>query len=332
MKVKKILQNRQKAQQEVSLMSQQLSIGILVERRYLNQAQPAGLSTALRARGHKVTLIDPETISCELGNDGWLNDFDLIVGRGRSLTLLCLLAQAERRGKLTLNRRAAIAAVHNKADMAATLTTNNIPTPQTLLGQVERLASQVPLTSYPLILKPVFGDNSRGLRVVHSPAELAELSWPEPVALAQPYLPNDGYDLKLYGIGNEVWAVRKPSPFNMSGKSSISSAELLPLTPALRDLGRRCGKLFGLELYGVDCLQTSAGVAVIEVNDFPTYTGVPEADKKLADYIIQKTQRRCNYENWNDYGATSRYSKKSRYARSGAAALRMGSRGGTYLS
>jgi glutathione synthase/RimK-type ligase-like ATP-grasp enzyme len=319
--LKKLYRTDSKPNREVSLMSHQLCIGILVERRYLNQAQPAGLSAALRARGHTVTIIDPETIPCELGNDDWLNDFDLIVGRGRSLALLCLLTQAERRGKPTINRRAAIAAVHNKAEMAVALAANNIPTPQTLLGQVERLASQAPQASYPLILKPIFGDNSRGLRVVHSPAELAELSWPEPVALAQPYLPNDGYDLKLYGIGNDVWAVRKPSPFNMSGQSSAGSVELLPLTPALRDLGRRCGKLFGLELYGVDCLQTSTGVAVIEVNDFPTYTGVPEADKKLADYIIQKAQRRCNYENWNDYGATSTHSQESHYAGNGAAAL-----------
>jgi ribosomal protein S6--L-glutamate ligase len=313
-------------------MKQQRRIGILVEPRYLKQAQPAGLSAALRAKGHQVTMIDPETVPCELGNDDWLNGFDLIVGRGRSLALLALLTQAERLGKPTVNRRAAIAAVHNKAEMAVALAANNIPTPQTMLGQVGRLAVQAPLTSYPLIVKPIFGDNSQGLRVVHSPTELAELSWPDPVALAQPYLPSDGYDLKLYGIGNNVWAVRKPSPFNMAGQSSAVSAELVPITPALRDLGRRCGQVFGLDLYGVDCLETSAGIAVIEVNDFPTYTGVPEADNKLADYIIQKAQWRCNYESRNDYGATSTHSQKSRYAGNGAAALGMGSRSGTYLS
>jgi ribosomal protein S6--L-glutamate ligase len=313
-------------------MGHQLSIGILVEQRYLSQAQPAGLITALQAKGHKITVVDPETVPCELGSDDWLNDFDLVVGRGRSLALLTLLTQAERLGKPTINSRAAIAAVHNKAEMAVALASNNIPTPQTLLGQVKRLAVQAPLASYPLILKPIFGDNSQGLRVVNSPAELADLSWPEPVALAQPYLPNDGYDLKLYGIGNDVWVVRKASPFNMAGKSTASTPELLPLTPALRDLGRRCGKLFGLDLYGVDCLQTSAGVAVIEVNDFPTYTGIPDANQKLADYIIKKAQRRFNYENWNDYGATSAYPQKSSYARSGAVALRMGSRSGAYLS
>ena len=52
------------------------------------------------------------------------------------------------------------------------------------------------------------------------------------------------------------------------------------------DLARRCGKLFGLELYGVDCLQTDAGTVVIEVNEFPNYTGVPGADEKLADYVL----------------------------------------------
>lgn len=275
-------------------MSQHLCIGILVERRYLNQAQPTGLGAALRARGHTVTLIDPEIAPYELGDRDWLDDFDLIVSRGRSWALLCLLAGAEWQGKPTLNRRAAIAAVHNKAEMVVALATDNIPTPHTILVQVERLASQTHRISYPLILKPIFGDNCQGLRLVYTPDELARLVWPEPVALAQDYLPNDGYDLKLYGIGNEVWAVRKPSPFNKLRAVSANGfpkVELLPLTPPLRDLGWRCRDLFGLELYGVDCIQTAAGPVVIEVNDFPNYTGVPDASEKLADYVIGWAKR-----------------------------------------
>ena len=151
------------------------------------------------------------------------------------------------------------------------------------------------MASYPLILKPIFGDNCQGLRLVHNPDELTVLESPDLVVLAQHFVPSDGYDLKLYGIGDEIWAVRKPSPFNEPGRvPSISRsnrhdsrAELLPLTPALRELGRRCRELFGLELYGVDCIQTSAGPVVIEVNEFPNYTGVPDADQRLTDYVQQ---------------------------------------------
>lgn len=274
-----------------------LHIGVLVEQRYLVQAQPAGLRAALRARGHHVPMIDPQRISYEMGNDGWLDGLDLVIGRGRSWALLCLLAWAEAHGVMTINRRASIAGVHNKAEMAVALAVGNVPTPETHFGSVDRLAREVADTSFPLILKPIFGDNCQGLRVVSIREELAGSKWPEPVALAQSFLPGNGYDLKLYGIGEDIWAVRKPSPLlpngtpssdESNGRSSI--AELLPTTPALQELGRRCGALFGLELFGVDCIQTPEGPVVIEVNEFPNYTGVPDAGEKLADYVIKRVQ------------------------------------------
>lgn len=65
-----------------------------------------------------------------------------------------------------------------------------------------------------------------------------------------------------------------------------SKAGIIPITSELEELGRRCGKLFGLELYGVDCIETDDGPVVIEINDFPNYTGVPEADERLAEFVV----------------------------------------------
>jgi ribosomal protein S6--L-glutamate ligase len=230
-----------------------------------------------------------------LANDRWLENFDLIVARGRSWAVLSLLAWAEAKGIPTINTRAAIAAVHNKAEMAIAFASGAVPAPATFFASVEQLVSRVPYSAYPLILKPVFGDNARGVQVVDTPEELKVCAHPDSMVLAQHYLPSDGYDLKLYGIGDDVWAVRKLSPLGrarttaMKGAAaSAVSAELLPLTPALHALGRRCADLFGLELYGVDCIQTSDGPVVIEVNEFPTYTGVPDADEHLARYCARR--------------------------------------------
>jgi len=276
-------------------MTQRLRLGVLVEQRYLTQAQPLGMCEALRGRGHQVTLIDPQMNAYEMKDGNWLEGFDLIAIRGRSWPLLCLLAWAELRGMPALNCRGAIAAVYNKAEMAVALAASKVNTPPTFFGPAERLANQIPKKNYPLILKPMFGDNCRGLRVVNTPEELREIAWPEPMALAQHFLPNDGYDLKLYGIGDDIWAVRKPSPFFKTGGHAIRphyiEAELLPLSPELRDLGRCCGNLFGLEFFGVDCIQTDDGPVVIEVNDFPNYTGVPGANEKLAEYLIWRAQQ-----------------------------------------
>lgn len=273
-------------------MSDPLHIGVLAERRYLAQSQPSGMVAALRARSQKVTVIDPQASAYLLGDHRWLEGLDLVVARGRSLDMLCLLCWAESRGTPTINRKAAIDAVHNKAEMAVALASDRLPTPRTYFGAAAALARGVAGDSYPLILKPVFGDNCRGLQVVANPEAMAGVEWPDPAALAQSYLPTDGYDLKLYGMGDQIWAVRKPSPFNPrreSGGGPPSGA--LPLTPALTDLGRRCGALFGLELFGVDCIETEAGPLIIEINDFPNYTSVPEADERLAEYVIRRARQ-----------------------------------------
>lgn len=280
-------------------MPHSLNIGVLAEARYLAQSQPTGLSAKLNELGHRITMIDPQKAYYVMGDDDWFNGLDVIVGRGRSWALLALLGWAETRGALTINRREAIASVHNKAQMSIAFASAGIPIPQTFFGSVGRLAQEIPRSSYPIILKPIFGDNSRGLLVVYSPEEMAATDWPEPVALAQRYFQTDGYDLKLYGIGDEIWAVRKASPFNapLSGRLSMktdggeSKDGLAPITPALTDLGRRCGRLFGLELFGVDCIETEEGVLVIEINDYPNYTNVPDANERLADFVARRAAR-----------------------------------------
>jgi len=210
-----------------------LHVGLMVERRYLSQAQPAGLEAALRARGHRVSVLDPEAVSFQLGDDRWLRGLDLLVARGRSWELLCLLTWAETRGLPTINRRGAIAAVHNKAEMAVMLAAGGVPMPRTLLGPARMLGSQArhPLRSFPMVLKPMFGDNGQGLRVVREPSDLDGLEWPEPVALAQELVPGDGYELKVYGIGDEVWVVRRPAlltPPNSAGLLTTQTSSPMP--------------------------------------------------------------------------------------------------------
>ena len=120
---------------------------------------------------------------------------------------------------------------------------------------------------------------------------MAATQWTEPIALAQRYFKTDGYDLKLYGMGDQVWGVRKESPFNPRATNALSQAGLVELSPELQELGRRCGGLFGLDLYGVDTIVTSEGGLVIEINDFPNYTGVPDGNERLADYVERSVKQ-----------------------------------------
>jgi glutathione synthase/RimK-type ligase-like ATP-grasp enzyme len=188
-------------------------IALLAERRYLAHRQPLGLLAELGRRDWAVRLIDPGFTAISLTDHAWLDEVELCVARGRSQALLTWLLVAERRGVPTLNRHSAVAGVHDKAAMAVALAGAGIPTPATMLGRPSQLAAELPADLYPVILKPIHGDNCRGLRVCGSPDEVARLS-PSARAplLAQPYLSGGGMDLKLYGVGKRIWAIRKPSP------------------------------------------------------------------------------------------------------------------------
>jgi ribosomal protein S6--L-glutamate ligase len=269
-----------------------VSVALLLEQRYLSQRQPLGLARELRRRGCDVVLVDPDSRATSLTDPAWLADVDLCVARGRSDAVLSSLLVAEQAGIPTVNRHGAIRAVHDKAAMAVSLAGAGIPTPATTLGCPSRLAADLPAACFPVLVKPIRGDNCRGLRLCERPDDLAALGElvPDPV-LAQPYLPSDGTDVKLYGIGDAIWAVRKPSPFRSNGSAPVPP-RTIELSVGLRELARRCADVFGLELYGVDCLLTPAGPVVIEVNEYPNYSGVDEADGALASHLLARLPAR----------------------------------------
>ena len=271
-------------------------VAVITERRYLSHVQPAGMIASLRAMGHSVLVIDPESQALEADENAWIREIrkvDVAIARGRSLGVLCLLAWLERLGVPSINTRSAIASVHNKAEMAVALASAGIPAPRTWLGPIDRIAAQIPLHEYPVIIKPVFGDNCRGLQIVYDAGQLRGLNWPDATAIAQKFIAGQETDLKLYCIGREVWAVRKPSPLaaGLSPQNATPPAELVPITAGWRNLARRCGDLFNLELFGVDCVETGHGPLVIEVNEFPNYSAVPGADEKLSHHVLAFAQQ-----------------------------------------
>jgi hypothetical protein len=77
-----------------------------------------------------VTVVDPDNALNaldEIGEGTLMDDFDLVVVRGRSLNVLCLVTMAETAGVWTVNRLLAIRGVLNKAQMGFKLIANRIP-------------------------------------------------------------------------------------------------------------------------------------------------------------------------------------------------------------
>lgn len=268
-------------------------VGVLVEARYLDQAQPAGAAAALRSRGCEVRTLVAEQLVTDLGDPTWTEGLDVLLPRGRSVALLGLLGVAEAVGVPVVHPAAAVSRLVDKASMATTLRRHGVPTPRTWLGTPSGLSRRRDLV-FPLVLKPVTGDNAQGLVVVADRRELLATRWPEPVALAQAFHRGDAHDVKLYVAGSEAWAVRRPSPVDRCGRPRVvaDQGRPVPLTGGLAHLARRCAVAFGVPLLGIDVVGGPDESLVVEVNEFPTYRGVLErADRRIADVVLAVADR-----------------------------------------
>jgi ribosomal protein S6--L-glutamate ligase len=53
----------------------------------------------------------------------------------------------------------------------------------------------------------------------------------------------------------------------------------------------RCGQAFGLTLYGVDIIESQGSPFIIDVNAFPSYRGIANAGRLIAEHIAEVARR-----------------------------------------
>ena len=265
------------------------TVWILTDERYLGQRMPMALVEELRARSVATRIVLADGLLVETGPRAnglapWSEAVhgDIVVARSRNRLALALLRAAERLGVTVVPPSEKVAAVRNKVRAAQILSACGVPTPRTFVAGNPQLLKRLPAAEFPLILKPHLGDNGDGIRLVETPFGLDDVDWSDGLVLAQQFVDAGSIDLKLYVAGERLWAMRKPSPL-AAGDGPVDE---VAITPRLRTLAHRCRAAFGLELAGLDVLESSAGPLVVDVNEFPNYTGVPDAPAAIADLVL----------------------------------------------
>ena len=209
---------------------------VVTDSRHAAQRMPAALVEALAARG-----IRPRVVVADRGLSSLrgLEHGDLVVGCTRHRAGLALLEAAELHGGRTFPAVAAVRTVRNKAQTTLSLARDGIRVPPTVVAYSPEQAVYV---GFPMVLKPVFGEGARGVRVIHGPLALEMAGWDGTPVLAQAYVETGGVDLTLYVAGDRVWAVRRPSPLLVPH----AGARRVGLTRDLRALAVACAERFGL--------------------------------------------------------------------------------------
>jgi ribosomal protein S6--L-glutamate ligase len=212
---------------------------------------------------------------------------DLYLWKSHERLCDSLAAAIHGRGLPLINHYLGTLQVRDKIVTSMRLMDAGLPTPEAYYaGSTEQLRTVV--KDYPIVVKPNSGRRGQQISVVRSTRELARLELSYGDIFAQQFVQGSGLDLKAYVVGDEVFGVARPFPVR---NAEEKRGEPRTISPEVRDICLSCGELFDLELYGVDLIETEEGPYVIEINCFPGYKGVPEADRLLAEYIFERAAK-----------------------------------------
>jgi ribosomal protein S6--L-glutamate ligase len=232
----------------------------------------------LEGRGFEVRSGIPEEMLVE--PDRIEVDHDLYLLKSHTELSLSVAGVLRSRGARLLNPYPACIATQNKIVAAGRLRAAGVPIPRCwVTGDLASLESVV--AERPLIIKPYMGHRGAGIHVVRDRDELLEVPAPAGPVLIQEHVEGSGEDLKVYVVGDDVFAVRKPfsaSSFTRPGRPCAVDA-------GVRDIALRCGRAMGLGLYGIDMIESETGPVVVDLNYFPGYKGIPRAASLIADYV-----------------------------------------------
>jgi ribosomal protein S6--L-glutamate ligase len=232
----------------------------------------------LRGRGIGIETAIAEDVV--VNPDRLAVEHDLYVLKSHTELSLSLAGVLDAQGARMLNPYRSCIATQDKIVAARRLRAWGVPSPRTWVTGDLGLLSSV-LRHVPLIVKPHRGHRGAGISILRDPGDLASVPRSDVPMLVQEYVPGDGEDLKVYVVGEEVFAVRKPfteMSFTLPGRPS-------PVDEELRRIALAAGRALGLGLYGLDVIGSADGPVVVDVNYFPGYKGVPNVAGLIADYI-----------------------------------------------
>jgi ribosomal protein S6--L-glutamate ligase len=214
-------------------------------------------------------------------------EHDLYVLKSGAELALSVAGALEALGANILNPYAISARCRDKIVATRILQSAGVPVPDTYVA--EDPAELAPLLDDgPLVVKPYRGSQGRGVHVLWDADELQDVGTSDGPVFAQRYHEPQGRDRKVYCIGGQLFGVKRIWPVR-SYEDKLG--EPFTVTLEIRDIALRCGRVFGMELFGLDIIISEGRPYVVDISSFPGFKGVPEAALRLADYIYSAAQR-----------------------------------------
>ncbi len=208
---------------------------------------------------------------------------DMSGGSFEAVTLrLGVLHGAREVGVTVWNDARAIERCVDKSMTSFLLARAGVPTPPAWAVESREAAAAVvarEAACSPLVLKPLFGSQGRGLRLIRMPDDL-----PEPAAVSGVYylqrfvgIERDGFrDFRLLvSRGRVVAAMARHSPDWITNVKQGGRPVAVAASEEMRELAVRAAAAVGAAFAGVDVLYDGDGrLTVLEVNSMPAWSGL----------------------------------------------------------
>ncbi len=239
----------------------------------------------LREWGVEVSLIHPEEDLIHLRQVRV--EHDLYVLKSGTELALSFAGLLDAMDAAIINPYRVTARCRDKIVATRMLQAAGVPVPETFLSVHPAQLAPL-LDTGPLVVKPHRGSKGRGVHVVWDADELHDVATGDGPVFAQRYHEPKGRDRKLYCIGGQLFGVKRVWPVRTYQQKL---GEPFTVTPELRDIAVRCAAGFGMELFGLDIIESDGQPYVVDINPFPGFKGVPDAALRLADYIYAAGDR-----------------------------------------
>ena len=290
-----------------------MKVLILSRRRTLYSTRR--LAEAAAAAGHAARVVDP--LACCMRVDRRrptihqgarlrrLPEPDVVVPRMGALVTdyaLAVLNQMEMMGTPVVNRSQAIARARDKFRTLQILTRHDLDIPRTVIvrdpGQIAAAVERV--GGPPVVLKLIRGTQGIGVMLAERLEQvqaIIETVWDlgHEILIQEFVRESEGRDLRALVVGEQVVAAIRREARVGEFRANIhrgGAAAAVRLDPAAERAAITARRVMGLQVAGVDLLESAAGPKVLEINASPglealeSATGVDVAGA-IVDYAVR---------------------------------------------
>ncbi|MHB1846150.1 MAG: ATP-grasp domain-containing protein [Deltaproteobacteria bacterium] len=292
-------------------------VGILSRKRSLYTT--SRMVEAAKARGHKALVLD--TLRCAIGleragpaifyDSRPLGRLDVVIPRiGSSITPygLAVVNQLDMMGVPVLNNSVPIARSRDKLRCLQLLARFGVDIPRTVVtrNRSEVEAALKRIGGLPAILKLIQGTQGVGVMIAHTLEEIEGIlgtmkDLGQEILLQEFIHESRGCDVRALVVGDQVVGAMRRRAREGEFRSNLhrgGEGKPISLSKAYAETAVRATRIMGLEVAGVDMLETRSGPKVMEVNSSPGFEGLEAATGtdvagRIVEHAIQFAEARA---------------------------------------